>query len=523
MALARLLNPSAARGGRARDRSSIWGRAVHVPTAAALTAMVAVAAALRFAWLGQHSVWADEAFVASATRLSWKDLFDFLARADAHPPLYYALMKAWASVAGTGEAALRAPSACAGSLSVLLTYALARRVSSEPVSRVGALLVALSPFAIMAGQQARMYPLLSALAVGATLGLANSVERGSLARWGAYVLLATLTIYTHYLGFLVLVAHGIWVALLARRRFIAWLGGMAAAAILYLPWSVALATRAADAVHVGRTANGIVPYLTPDGLLALLAFGGSLFGTATYWGAGASRGADHLAVLLPFVVLLGWGIAALWPRRGALMLIALPLIVPVVIAIPISLATPVLWPRAFSFLEPFYAVLLAQGITAAAQVAGRCRDRALLLLLVGVLAFSAPVLARYYVDPSARPYHWRAAAAWIAGEAGPGDYLLYVGWNAEACLTYYYRPPYPSRTLMLRRDPRPTFTPDTAQQLARQYRRVWLILSTPYGPTHAVVQRQLLPALGGAFRVTGSREFNQVWVYRLEPSGRPAR
>jgi 4-amino-4-deoxy-L-arabinose transferase-like glycosyltransferase len=507
-------DPSDARG-LASTRASRWPL---VPLAIA-----AVAAALRFAWLGQHSIWADEAFVASAIRLNWADLFGFLARADAHPPLYYALMKGWASVAGSGEAALRAPSACASSVSVLLTYELARRVSSESVSRIGALLVALSPFDIMAGQQARMYPLLSALAVGATIALAHSVEGDSRTRWGTYVLLATLTIYTHYLGFLVLAAHGVWVAMWARRRVTVWLGAMAAAEVLYLPWSVALMTRAADVVQVGRTANGIVPYLTPDGLLALLAFGGSLFGTASYWGAGASRVVEHAAVLLPFVVLLGWGIAALWPRRDALMLVALPLIVPVIIATPISLATPLLWPRAFSFVEPFFALLLAQGIAAAAQVAGHRRDPALVLLLTGVLAFSAPVLAQHYVDPSARPYHWRAAAAWVAGEAKPGDYFVYVGKATEDSFTYYYRPPSPSRTLQLRRDPRPTFTRDTVQRLARQYRRVWLILSTPFGPTHAVVRRQLLPALSGAFRVTGSREFNQVWVYLLEPSGHPAR
>ena len=480
--------------------------------------IVAVAAVLRFGWIGQHNVWADEAFVASAVRLNWRDLFAWLARADAHPPLYYALVKGWTSIAGSGEVALRVPSACASTVSVLLTYVLARHAVSERVACIGALLVALSPFHIMAGQQARMYPLLSALAVAATIVLADSVERGSPARWGAYVLLATLMIYTHYLGILVLVAHGVWISMRGRRWIGAWLAAMAAAAVLYLPWSFALAARASDAVHVGRSADSIVPYLTPDALLALLAFGGSLFGTASYWDAGVSRPVEHAAALLPFAALLAWGIVALWPRRQALTLIALPLIVPVVIATPISLATPLLWPRAFSFLEPFFALLLAQGMTAAAQAAGRHRDRALLLLLIGVLAFQAPVLARYYVDPSARPYHWRAAAAWVAGEARPGDYFLYVGEPPRDAFIYYYQPPYPSRTLQLHRGPRPTFTPDTARQLATQYQRVWLILSTPFGPTNGAVRRQLLPALSGAFRVRAGREFNQVWVYLLEPS-----
>jgi mannosyltransferase len=501
-------------GGARGPASTREGSSPVIPIA-----IVAVAAALRFGWLGQYNVWADEAFVASAIRLSWRDLFDWLARADAHPPLYYALVKAWTAIAGSGEVALRVPSACASTVSVLLTYVLARRAVSERVACTGALLVALSPFHIMAGQQARMYPLLSALAVGATIVLAGCVERSTPARWAGYVLLSTLMIYTHYLGILVLVAHGLWVSMPGRRWIAAWLGASAAAAVLYLPWSFALAARAADAVQVGRSANSIVPYLTPDGLLALLAFGGSLFGTASYWDAGVSRPVEQAAALLPFAVLLAWGIVALWPRRQALTLIALPLVVPVVIATPISLATPLLWPRALSFLEPFFALLLAQGIAAAAEAAGRHRDRALLLLLMGVLAVQVPVLVLYYGDPSARPYHWRAAAAWVAGEARPGDYFLYVGEPPRAAFNYYYQPPYPSRTLQPHRGLRPTFTPETARQLAKQYPRVWLILSTPFGPTNGAVRRQLLPALSAAFRVRAGREFNQVWVYLLEPSG----
>jgi len=66
-------------------------------TTLSLLAVVAVGVGLRFALIGQHSLWADEAFVAWAVRFEWKDLFPVLATADSHPPLYYAVMKAWVS------------------------------------------------------------------------------------------------------------------------------------------------------------------------------------------------------------------------------------------------------------------------------------------------------------------------------------------------------------------------------------------------------------------------------------------
>jgi mannosyltransferase len=482
-----------------------------------LLAIIVVASGLRFALLGEHSIWADEAFVVWATRFEWKDLLSVLARSDAHPPLYYILMKAWVSVAGTGEVALRTPSACFGSLSVILTYALARRVASESVGLLSALLVAVSPFAIMAGQEARMYPLLSALAVGSTLALAASVERGSAVRWAIYVLLATLMAYTHYLGLLVLLAHGLWVAIFERASFRVWLGGMLTAALLYGPWFFALATRIADVAQLGRSVNSVVPYMTPDDLLALFAFGGSLFGTATYFGAGTSSAIDHALVLLPFVVTLAWGVASLRTQRSTLGLIGLPLAVTIGVTAPISLWKPLFYPRVSSFLIPFYAVLLAQGIREAAQRIGRHRSHAAVLLTAGLLAYSVPVLANYYFDPGARAYQWRAAARWVAGEARTGDFFLYVGRSSEDSFTYYFHHPYPSRTLNLRRDPHPTFNPVTAQHLAAQYQRVWVVMSTPFSPNHPAVRRQLLPALESAFQSAGGREFNRTWVYLLVP------
>ncbi|HYM92424.1 MAG TPA: glycosyltransferase family 39 protein, partial [bacterium] len=175
---------------------------------------MALAAVLRFAWLGRHSVFFDEAYVAWLSAHRWSDLL-LLRLAEYHPPLHYVLMKAWIALAGPGEAALRTPSAVFGSLSVLLTYFLVRRVASEHVSLMSALFVAVSPFEIMAGQYGKMYTLLEVLAVGSTLVLALATERGA-PRWTLYVALAAATLYTHYLGVFVLAAHGAWV--LWRRR-----------------------------------------------------------------------------------------------------------------------------------------------------------------------------------------------------------------------------------------------------------------------------------------------------------------
>ncbi|HLN12793.1 MAG TPA: glycosyltransferase family 39 protein, partial [bacterium] len=141
----------------------------RVPTrvpAIAVAGLVAAGAVLRFAWLGRNSLWYDETFTALVSSLAWPKLLAFIRLTDTHPPLYYAVVKLWTAVAGTSEAALRFPSACFGAAVVGATYALARRVTTVPVSLLAALFVALAPIDVMTSQDARMYALLELLAVG---------------------------------------------------------------------------------------------------------------------------------------------------------------------------------------------------------------------------------------------------------------------------------------------------------------------------------------------------------------------
>ncbi len=76
------------------------GRAV--PEAAVLTGITALGALLRFALLGQHSLWYDETFSALVVRSSWHGWFQLIA-ADTHPPLYYLCCGCGRSPRGPGK------------------------------------------------------------------------------------------------------------------------------------------------------------------------------------------------------------------------------------------------------------------------------------------------------------------------------------------------------------------------------------------------------------------------------------
>src|SRR5512137_1002138 len=111
-----------------------------------LLAILLVAAALRFHRLDAQSFWNDEGNSARIAERPTELILDGAA-GDIHPPGYYLLLHYWRALAGESEFSLRALSAFAGVVLVLLSYLLGRRLFSECVGLGAAFLGALSPFA----------------------------------------------------------------------------------------------------------------------------------------------------------------------------------------------------------------------------------------------------------------------------------------------------------------------------------------------------------------------------------------
>jgi len=500
-----------------------WTRDIHMSPSLIFSGILVLAAALRVVELGWHSVWLDEAFVVSVTRESWRGLLTTLRAADSHPPLYYLLIKAWTDVAGTGETALRFPSAFASVATVALTYALARRVAGTPAALLSAFLVAMSPFAIMAGQEARMYALLGMLAVGSTLALRTAVDEGGRLRWGVYALTAVLIAYTHYLGLLVLIGHGLWIVGYERKHTGAWLVSMAVVAAAFAPWLPALVHQTLHAPTSGWYRSGDLPMALAD-LAGLLAFGGSLVGTAGYltWYTGGLGPLETIVLLFPFLVLLWFGGQALRARHSSLPLVALPALVPIAVLFGISLVHPMFVPRWFSFVAPFYAMVVAAGVWHIVERFEGRRDQAIVFLVAALFLYNGPALGEYYFAPDARPFQWRQAAAVVGDHVRPGDFFLYVS-PADLPFRYYFRDPYPSTVLPSPEAPVATggtLTAPGARDLARRYPRVWLVATLPFG---GPAQDRLFSALNGVYGMVWHGDFGGAHVFLLERRGAAVR
>jgi hypothetical protein len=151
-----------------------------------------------------------------------------------NPPLYYLL--AWAAAKlGNPAFSIRLPAILFGAATVPVVYALGRRTVGSIAGLVAAAIVAIAPFGLFYGTEARAYSALMFFTALSTLALVSALGSERRAWWALYVLASVGTLYTHYLGALVLAAQLAWALATHRERAARLLGANAVAAVLCLP------------------------------------------------------------------------------------------------------------------------------------------------------------------------------------------------------------------------------------------------------------------------------------------------
>lgn len=184
--------------------------------ALALLGIFGLATALRLHDIGAQSLWYDEGNSARIAERTIRLIVEG-AGADIHPPGYYLLLKFWRDVFGEREWALRSLSAICGVITVVVTWRIGRLISTR-MGLIAALLVAVAPFAIYYSQEARMYALLglwATLSSWALVEFRRASEPCGLKWMLLYAVATAGGLYTQYAYPFVMLAHGIWMVLLA--------------------------------------------------------------------------------------------------------------------------------------------------------------------------------------------------------------------------------------------------------------------------------------------------------------------
>lgn len=489
----------------------------------ALLAITATAAALRFAALGAESFWYDEAVSAALARAPLADLLRGEVRDLGNPPLYPAVLHLWSALAGTSDAALRALSATAGLFAVPLAFAVARRLTSDAGVALGAAaLLAVSPFHVVLGQEARTFALVTLLglvALWTLLAAADQPRRP--ARWALHAAAVFGALYAHYFALflvpaclLVLAARGA----LRRGVLVPWSAALALAALPYLTWLPALADQLSTAGNLARSAESWHLQVLATPLVYAV-------GTTLAW-KGEDAWAGGLA--LAGAATLAMAIAALAafrsaPRRRAAFGLAAWLAPSIAIPIAISaLASPLYHVRYVALVAPAFYALVALGLAT-------LRPATRVVLVAAMLVPAAVSIGRYHARDV--KHDWRSAVRAVEATAGADEPIVFDAAFNETSFAHYARGPQ-ARLRVIHPAPgdpedglafvrRPGGVPEPLAPAVAGADRFWVVLSDAPGDAEA----RWAPVVAER-RTEADLRFRGIRVRRLgrpPPELRPAR
>lgn len=395
-----------------------------------LLILLLAAFALRLYQIELQSLWDDEGI--SLLRSS-QPLPQLLAAMPIEQlPGYFVLLHGWLRVAGETDFALRFFSVLPSVLAVALLYRLGADLGDWRAGLIALLLLLANPLQIWYAQEGRTYSWLMFGALWATWCFWRLVQGGRTASWLGYVVATTLTVYLHFYGFLVPIAHAIYfVAWFARYRDwrVAgrWVGAGVAVFLLFLPWL----PRAWAIFGFQGWREPVDPWQLPWRFLMAYTTGGSL---PPAWADGMTW--LYLALALA-------GVAAWWRvHPTAAIFVAAQAFIPWAIVFGLVLRQPDTHERYTIFITAPLLLLAAGAIAWPARSAGMARRLGALLagfVLAGLALVGLVAIQRQHHDPALQKPDMRTAAYAIFDWEQPGDIIVVDGPDPRLVFLHYYK------------------------------------------------------------------------------------
>ncbi len=401
-------------------RARAWPR-----PASMMLPVILLAFALYLHGLETKSLWYDE--LATLTAAGWGGTWaDALRRSLAipgipKPPLFFLVTRLFLML-GDRVLFLRLPAVFWATLTIPLGYALGSRLLNRWTGLLAALLLATAPFYVRYAQEARMYTMLTFLALLSLYLFIRAVQAETWGLWLAFAVVSAAGLYVHLFAFLPLAVIGLYAAwLLLRRerparapgRARRLIVGFALVPLLFAPLLPYLLRGLRGQEGLGGTA---APRWS--GSMAL--------DTLRLWSGGNNAG------LVLYLLLFSLAAAYLAARHRGLLLAALTWVLLPVALVQLVPFGQVSRARYFIFALPAYLGLVACGLSLViGRLASRVRPRlphragttlAAGLLLALTLAISASSLAAFYDEDK---QNWRDASRLVLDGARPGD-VVYV-------------------------------------------------------------------------------------------------
>jgi mannosyltransferase len=198
-------------------RLEAWARFAnrHYKVLLALSMLFTFGLAL---WFGHsQSVWFDEGYSISLARRPISELLQ-LTSVDAHPPLYYLILKGWSAIFGFSEPALRSLSALLGALSIGAMFLLVKKLFRRSTAVMVLPFITLAPFLTRYNYEIRMYSLVMLIGIIATYLIVKAQESKKTLHWLLYGFAVAVGMYTLYMSAVIWIAHGIYILISSLKE-----------------------------------------------------------------------------------------------------------------------------------------------------------------------------------------------------------------------------------------------------------------------------------------------------------------
>ncbi|MDJ0795278.1 MAG: glycosyltransferase family 39 protein [Calothrix sp. MO_167.B12] len=395
------------------------------------------ATGLRLYQLGSESLWVDEMFsILGAEKLN-----------QSTRPLYFALLRVW-MIFGTSDAWLRGLALLFGIGSIFFTYQLGRRLASQPVGLIAALLMTFSPLFINHSQEIRFYTLSTFLCIAGTLILSYLFERPSKILMGWWAFARALATLTTPLNVLMLIPDIIlfswrfrkerrWLLLLGKGLMIIGCFSLVPALVLIFGGSFSDYMNGGASNYpkpsIGKIISMLPRFSASWGLKELLASVQVLSQNTDSGLLQNILNLNHITNILHLlcytiytIVLIGLLVIALRNGKGQkrfssgqLIWVATWGFLPTTAILFISYVFSTIWiPRYLLFIAPYLFILLAVGIV---KVWHQWRSLAIFMVAAYIFTVSSG-LVNYYTNLD-RP-DFKRAAQMISINEKPGDVIV---------------------------------------------------------------------------------------------------
>lgn len=297
-----------------------------------------------------QSLWLDEATQAILSSKSLEYIW-FQRGGDFHPPLSYLLTHFWL-MGGTSEIWLRLLPLMFGVGTVLGVYKIGEKLINKKFGLLSALIFSIAPFHIYYSQELRMYSMATFFATWSMYFL--------LTRQSAWYVVNSLSLlFTHYLGFFIIIAQFLYIALTQKSNIKWFLKNLCVTLVFWGLWLPQFLVQLRSGVNIDQYLPGWRELLSLSLIKSIpltfikFSIGRIGFENQIIYGV--------VAIITALIIgtVLVWGVKK--AKNESRMLIFW-LLVPIILALVISIRVPLFQPFRLLVVLPAFYILIALGI-----------------------------------------------------------------------------------------------------------------------------------------------------------------